>query len=68
MPTQLRRQLRDLRDRAHVLDLVVGQLQELGHWHMAAASLKPKHVQGLVKRWQAEGLAVGTIKNRMPAE
>ena len=32
---------------------------------MAAASLKPKHVEGLVERWQAEGLAVGTIKNRM---
>jgi hypothetical protein len=32
---------------------------------MAAASLKPKHVEGLVERWQAEGLAVGTIKNRI---
>jgi hypothetical protein len=42
-----------------------GQLQELGYRHMAAASLKPKHVEGLVERLQAEGLAVGTIKNRM---
>jgi hypothetical protein len=34
---------------------------------MAAASLKPKHVERLVERWKAEGLAVGTIKNRMAA-
>lgn len=53
------------RDRERVLDLVAGQLQELGYRHMAAASLKPKHVEGLVERWQAEGLAIGTIKNRM---
>ena len=53
------------RDRERVLDLVAGQLQELGYRHMAAASLKPKHVEGLVGRWQTEGLAVGTIKNRM---
>jgi len=53
------------RDRERVLDLVAGQLQELGYRHMAAASLKPKHVVRLVERWRAEGLAVGTIKNRM---
>ena len=53
------------RDRARVLDLVANQLQELGYRHMAAASLKPKHVESMVQRWQAEGLAVGTIKNRM---
>lgn len=53
------------RDRERVLDLVADQLQELGYRHMAAASLKPKHVEGLVERWQAEGLAIGTIKNRM---
>ena len=53
------------RDRARVLDLVANQLQDLGYRHLAAASLKPKHVEGLVERWKAEGLAVGTIKNRM---
>ena len=52
-------------DRERVLDLVANQLQELGYRHMAAASLKPKPVDSLVQRWQAEGLAVGTIKNRM---
>jgi len=36
-----------------------------GYRHLSAASLKPKHVEGLVARWQTEGMAVGTIKNRM---
>ena len=53
------------RDRERVLDLVASQLHELGYRHMTAASLKPKHVEGLVERWKADGLAVGTIKNRM---
>ena len=53
------------RDRERVLDLVASQLHELGYRHMTAASLKPKHVEGLVERWKAEDLAVGTIKNRM---
>jgi hypothetical protein len=55
------------RDRERVLDLVANQLQEAGFRHLGATSLKPKHVDGLVARWQAEGLAVGTIKNRMSA-
>ncbi len=53
------------RDRERLLDLVANQLQELGYRHMAAASLKPEHVERLVERWQTEGLAVGTLKNRM---
>jgi hypothetical protein len=52
-------------DRARVLDLIANQLQELGFRHMVVAGLKPKHVEGLVERWKADGLAVGTIKNRM---
>ena len=34
---------------------------------MSAQSLKPKHIDALVARWQAEQLAIGTIKNRMTA-
>jgi hypothetical protein len=34
---------------------------------MDAHSLKPKHAERLVERWLAEGLAPGTIKNRMSA-
>jgi hypothetical protein len=55
------------RDRERALDLVASQLHDMGYRHMAAASLKPKHVERLVERWQAESLAVGTIKNRMAA-
>ncbi|MGT2494083.1 phage integrase N-terminal domain-containing protein [Cupriavidus basilensis] len=29
--------------------------------------MKPKHVAALVNRWQASGIAVGTMKNRMSA-
>ena len=47
------------RDRERVLDLVANQLQEAGFRHLSATSLKPKHVDGLVARWQAEGLAIG---------
>ncbi len=32
---------------------------------MRATSLKPKHVEALVVRWQAESLSPGTMKNRM---
>ena len=53
------------RDRGRVLALIANQLHELGYRQMGAASLKSKHVERLVGRWQAEGLAVGTIKNRM---
>lgn len=53
------------RDRERALDLIANQLRELGYEHMGAASLKPKQVERLVERWKAEGLAIGTIKNRL---
>src|SRR5450631_1503196 len=53
------------RDREWVLDQIANQLQEMGFRHMEAKSLKPKHVEALVERWKLEGLAIGTIKNRM---
>jgi hypothetical protein len=34
---------------------------------MQARSLKPKHVEALVQRWQRDDLSIGTIKNRMAA-
>ena len=54
-------------DREHILDLIADQLEEMGFRHMDAHSLKPKHVEKLVERWLAEGLAPGTIKNRTTA-
>ena len=53
------------RDRERLLGQVADQLRDLGFRHLSATALKPKHVEALVKRWKAEGLAPGTIKNRM---
>lgn len=54
-------------DRERILTLVADQLQQLGYRNMHADSLKPKHIAALLSRWQAEGIATGTIKNRMSA-
>lgn len=51
--------------RKDMLRMIARQLGEMGFKHMAHTSLKQKHIQALVKRWQAEGITVGTIKNRM---
>ncbi len=55
--TQVRRE-RDL-------TLIANQLHELGYRGMAARSLKPKHIEALVKLWFGQDLSIGTIKNRM---
>jgi site-specific recombinase XerC len=54
-------------DRRNMYLLFARQLEEAGYKLPSAHSLKPKHVQCLVKRWQAENLGAGTIKNRMSA-
>ena len=55
------------RDRERLLTQMAEQLHDLGYRHMRAQSLKPKHVEALVKRWQGEGLSVGAMKNRLAA-
>ena len=70
---QLKQLCRRNRDGGHVtrynrermLTLFANQLHEMGFHHMVARSLKPKHVEALVKRWQGDGVSVGTIKNRL---
>jgi hypothetical protein len=52
-------------DRRRMLSLMAEQLHEGGFRHLAAASLKPKHVEHLLGRWQSEALAAGTVKNRV---
>ena len=47
------------------LVMIAGQLKEAGFRNMHATSLKGKHVDALLERWNAENLSVGTIKNRM---
>jgi integrase len=51
--------------RMHHLMLIANQLEALGFRGMNARSLKPKHVEALVKDWVEQELSVGTIKNRM---
>lgn len=47
------------------LEMFSEQLLEMGYRHLQPSSLKQKHVQALVDRWQAENISVKTIKNRM---
>ena len=54
-------------NREHMLTLVANELHALGYRGMTARSLKPKHIEALVKEWFARELAIGTIKNRMAA-
>jgi hypothetical protein len=53
--------------RERVLTLIANQLHDLGFRRMHAKSLRPKHVEALVKHWLEARVAVGTIKNRMAA-
>ncbi len=53
--------------RERVLTLIANQLHDLGFRQMYAKSLRPKHVEALVREWLDAGIAVGTIKNRMAA-
>ena len=54
-------------DRERILTLVANQLHELGYRQLLIDSLKPKHVEALLARWQSEAIATGTVKNRMSA-
>jgi hypothetical protein len=53
--------------RLALLTLMANQLHELGYRQMEAQSLKPKHVEALVKHWLGADLAIATMKNRMAA-
>ena len=53
--------------RERVLTLIANQLNDLGYRQMHAKSLRPKHVEALVKHWLESGTAAGTMKNRMAA-
>jgi len=52
-------------DRQGILSLASRQLRAAGFRQMRATSLKEKHVEALLERWQAEGLSAGTLKNRL---
>jgi len=46
---------------------MANQLHEIGYRGMNSHSLKPKHVEGLVRHWLENEVTTGTIKNRMSA-
>jgi integrase len=52
-------------NRERMLTLLANELHTLGYRGMTARSLKPKHVEALVKHWFDQELSKGTIKNRM---
>ena len=52
-------------NREHQLTQIADQLYELGFRRMTKHSLKPKHIDALVKLWTKQGLSPGTMKNRM---
>ncbi|MEQ3637125.1 MAG: phage integrase N-terminal domain-containing protein [Marinobacter sp.] len=52
-------------DRQRSLTLAARQLRESGFRQMKAGSLKSKHIEALLQRWQGEGLSTGTLKNRL---
>ncbi len=53
------------RNRERMLTLMANELHAMGYRQMQARSLKPKHIEGLVQKWQDHHLSIGTIKNRM---
>ena len=53
--------------RERELTLLANQLHEIGFRGMNSHTLKPKHVEGLVRHWLEKEMAAGTIKNRMAA-
>jgi integrase len=52
-------------DRRRTFVLASRQLREGGFRRMRATSLKAKHVEMLLARWQAAALSPGTLKNRL---
>ena len=52
-------------ERKRILRMMADQLAELGYRKMRATDLKGRHVLKLVDLWQRQGIATGTLKNRM---
>jgi len=52
-------------NRHEMLQQIAGELDRLGFKKMRSTSLKPKHVEALVKSWQSRGLSSGRMKNLM---
>jgi hypothetical protein len=52
-------------NRNQILQLIADQLHGSGFRNLRGTGLRPKHIEALTERWQAQSLNPGTIKNRM---
>jgi integrase len=52
-------------NRKHMLMLCGEQLVASGYTQLQAAELKGRHINRLLALWQAQGIAPGTVKNRL---
>lgn len=52
-------------NRHDILQKMADDLHKLGYRGMQASSLKQKHVDALINQYKNEGLAIGTLKNRL---
>ena len=58
---QPKRRYATQRDRSYLLAQAADALHELGFRRLRATGLRRKHVNALVREWQARGLSVGTM-------
>ncbi len=54
-------------NRARMLQMIARELKEGGYKLPAATSIKPKHIEFLIKTWQSAEINARTIKNRLGA-
>ncbi len=54
-------------NRAYLLNQMANHLHELGYRNMNAKSLRPKHVERLLKYWTDQGIGNAALKNRLSA-
>ncbi|HEY9277224.1 MAG TPA: phage integrase N-terminal domain-containing protein [Methylotenera sp.] len=52
-------------NRKEILNQIANQIHALGFRNLKLGNIKPKHIEALVNHWLLEGLAPGTLKNRM---
>ncbi|UOA30222.1 hypothetical protein DSM107133_04986 (plasmid) [Pseudosulfitobacter sp. DSM 107133] len=52
-------------DRARMAQAMAQDLKNSGFRLPSAKSLKPKHIERLVRDWQKQGISTGVLKNRM---
>ena len=49
-------------NRERMLTLIANELHAMGYRKMQSRSIKPKHIEALVQKWQDNSLSIGTIR------